>query len=236
MPKTFGFGAGILSPYPANFGLLNNNTISVGADGRFDLQLFWEAWDQLRANFFGRQDIDAEKALYGAFSSLVKSLDDPYTNFLDPQDSKRFLEDVSGEFEGVGMEIGSRNGQLQVIAPLADTPADKAGIKAGDRILQINDKPTAELSVDEAVNLIRGPQGSQVTLILLRKDETESRKVSITRERIKIPGVKWELKDGFAHVKLSQFSQTADAEFRKAALEILASPAQGVIGDLCKKT
>ncbi len=202
-------------------------------DSGLNLSLFWEALDQLKKNYFKKDQIYSQDLLYGAISGMVRSLKDPYTSFLNPEDTKRFLEDVSGEFEGVGMEIGIRKNQLMVIAPLEGTPAQKAGIRSGDRILLIDDTPTVDLTLDEAVNLIRGPKGTQVVLTVARDDNLEPFKIPIIREKIQIPSLSWELKEGdIAYVKLFHFTQKADLDFRQIALEIASSPVKGIVLDL----
>jgi carboxyl-terminal processing protease len=198
-----------------------------------DFSLFWEAWSKLQEKFVDKEKFNTQEMIYGAISGMVKSLEDPYTIFLKPQDTKRFIEDVKGTFEGVGMEIGIRKGQLQVIAPLEGTPAQKAGLRAGDKIMKVDDKPTADLTIDEAVNLIRGPKGTEVTLTIYREEWGESRDIKIVRGVISIPSLKWELKeDNIAYLKLYHFSEKAAFDFRKAAIEILESPADRIILDL----
>jgi carboxyl-terminal processing protease len=198
-----------------------------------DFSLFWEAYQKLQEKFVAKEKIDYQKVLYGAISGMVKSLDDPYTVFLDPEENKRFNEDVSGLFEGIGAEIGIRKGQLQIISPLEGTPAEKAGLRAGDKIIKINDTFTTDLTVDEAVNLIRGPKGTEVTLTIFREELEAPKEIKIQRAVIEIPSLKWELKEGnIAYIKLYQFSEKADTDFRDKAMEILASPAQKIILDL----
>jgi len=114
-----------------------------------DFSLFWEAYHKLQEKFVDKSKIDPKQIIYGAISGMVKSLGDPYTVFLTPEETKRFVEDVKGTFEGVGMEIGIKKGQLQVIAPLEGTPAYRAGLKAGDKILKINDTPTVDLTLED---------------------------------------------------------------------------------------
>jgi len=123
-----------------------------------DFSLFWEAYHTLQDKFVNKEKLDVQKMIYGAISGMVKSLEDPYTVFFPPQEAKRFEEDVKGTFEGVGMEIGIRKGQLQVIAPLEGTPAQKAGLRAGDKILKIDEESTVDIAIEKAVNLIRGPK------------------------------------------------------------------------------
>ncbi len=198
-----------------------------------DFSLFWEAYGKLKEEFVNPEKFNTQKIIYGAISGMVKSLDDPYTVFFPPEETKRFMEDVQGAFEGVGMEIGTRKGQLQVIAPLEGTPAQKAGLRAGDKIIKVGDTSTSDLTVDEAVNLIRGPKGSEVTLTVFRDAWDESKEIKIVRELIAVSSLKWEMKDdNIAYIRLYHFSEKANSDFRTAAVEILASPAQKIVLDL----
>ncbi len=198
-----------------------------------DFSLFWEAWDKLQKNFVNEEKFDTQKMIYGAISGMVKSLEDPYTTFLNPEDTKRFNEDVEGTFEGIGMQIGMKKGQLQVIAPLEETPAQKAGLRAGDKIMKINDKLTVNITIDEAVNLIRGPKGTEVTLTIFREEWGQTKEIKIVRDVIKVPSLKWEPKgDNIAYIEFYQFSEKADLDFKQTAIEILASPCQKIILDL----
>jgi len=198
-----------------------------------DFSLFWEAWATLQEKFVDKENIDYREMLYGAISGMVKALGDPYTIFLNPEETKVFEEDVSGQFEGVGMEIGIRKGELTVIAPLEGTPAQKAGLRAGDKILKVGDTLTADLTIDEAVNLIRGPKGTELTLTIFREDWELPKEVKIIRAVIEIPSIKWELKEGnIAYLKLYHFHGRASYDFRRVAFEILSSPAKKIILDL----
>lgn len=198
-----------------------------------DFSLFWEAWDKLQEKFANKEKFDIQEMIYGAISGMVKSLEDPYTTFLNPEDTKRFIEDVKGTFEGVGMEIGMKKGQLQVIAPLEGTPAQKAGVLAGDKIIKVDDTLTLDITLDEAVNLIRGPKGTEVTLTIYREEWGATKEIKIVRRVIEIPSLKWEIIDeNIAHLKLYHFSEKASFDFREAAIEILASPCQKIILDL----
>lgn len=199
-----------------------------------DFSLFWETWQVLKEKFVDKEKFDVQKMIYGAISGMVKSLEDPYTVFLDPDDTKRFAEDIKGTFEGVGMEIGIRKGQLQVIAPLEGTPAKEAGLRAGDKIMKVNDTLTADLTIDEAVDLIRGPKGTEVTLTIYREEWGTTKEIKIVRGVIEVPSLKWDsLEEGeIAHIKLYQFSEKASFDFRVAAIEILNSQAKKIILDL----
>lgn len=198
-----------------------------------DFSLFWEAWAKLQEKFADKEKFDTQKMIYGAISGMVKSLEDPYTIFLNPEDSKRFIEDVKGTFEGVGMEIDIRKGQLQVISPLEGTPAQKADLRAGDKITKVDDTLTADLTLDEAIDLIRGPKGTEVTLTIYREEWATTKEIKLVRELIEIPSLKWEIKDeNIAYLKLYQFHEKASFDFQEAAIEILNSPAQKIILDL----
>ena len=198
-----------------------------------DFSLFWETWNVLKEKFYEPEKLDTQKMTEGAISGMVKSLDDPYTEFFNPQETKEFFEEAQGTFEGIGIEIDKKKEELVVIAPLEGTPAAKAGLRAGDRILKIGDKETVDLSLEEAVKLIRGPKGTAVALTILRKDWEEPKEFKITRAVIKVPSLKWELKDGnVAYIKLYQFFDRTGDDFRKSAIEILNSPAKKIILDL----
>ncbi len=209
-------------------GLINKE---LGKPQELDFGLFWDTWDLIEEKYAGRLKLNQQEMIYGAISGMVKSLRDPYTIFMDPEDSHRFLEDIKGSFEGIGTEIGIKGGVLTIIAPLENTPAKRAGLKAGDKIIKIDDTLTAELTLDEAVNLIRGPKGTKVTLTIIRAED--SKEIEIIRSVIDIPEVRWELKqDYIAYIDIYHFSDEVSQEFTKTASEVLASNAKGVILDL----
>jgi len=198
-----------------------------------DFSLFWETYNKLKTDFYKPEKIDDKKLLYGAISGMVGSLGDPYTVFLSPDETKKFMEDITGRFEGVGMEIGIRNKILQVVAPLEGTPADKAGLRAGDQILKINGKDTSDLTVEEAASLIRGPRGTKVTLTILRKGWESPKDIEIERALVEVPSLTWKLiGDSVAYVKIYQFSEKASLDFTKISVQILASGADRIIIDL----
>lgn len=205
----------------------------VCAPEALDFSLFWEAYNKLQDNFVNGKNIDKQKIIYGAISGMVKALDDPYTVFFPPKEAKVFEEDVRGVFEGVGMEIGIRKGQLQVIAPLEGTPAKRAGLRPGDKILKVDDTSTVDMTLDEAVRLIRGPKGTKVVLTIFRDTWDKSREIEIERTVIEIPSLSLEIRqDKIAYLKLFHFSEKAATDFRKAAIEILNSDAQKIVLDL----
>ncbi len=198
-----------------------------------DFSLFWEAYYELEESFTNKDLLTNKNVLYGAIKGMTNSLEDPYTIFLPPEDTETFLEDVGGSFEGVGMEIGIRDEQLKVIAPLEGTPAQKAGLRSGDIILKVNETSTADITIDEAVSLIRGPKGTDVAFTVSREGWEEVQEITVTRGVIKVPSLSWELKNNnIAYLEIFQFSKLADSDFRKAAFEIINSDADKIILDL----
>lgn len=204
-----------------------------GQPDSVDFSLFWDAWDALNKKYVNRNKINTQDLVYGAIKGMVNSLGDPYTVFFEPENSKKFQEVISGAFGGVGIEIGKRNNTLTVIAPIKNTPAFRAGIKSGDKIIKIDSKSTADMPVDEAVNLIRGKPGTKVTLTISNGD---TKPVELTRETIKIPTVEWRILEKnnkrIAFLQIFAFNQNVDSEFKRAAEEILKSGADGLIIDL----
>lgn len=181
-----------------------------------------EAYQVLKENFVDKEKIDPQKVIFGAIKGMSESLGDPYTTFFTPQEKKFFEQETSGYFQGVGMEIGIKKNQLQVIAPLEGTPAQRAGLLPGDIILKIDGKETFNMSLDEAVSLIRGPAGTEVRLTIYRGDWKEPRDFVLKRELIKIPTLKWKIKDeGIVYLKIYHFTLSLPDDFRKFAFQIL---------------
>ncbi|HYF10035.1 MAG TPA: S41 family peptidase [Candidatus Paceibacterota bacterium] len=206
------------------------NTVS---DVEADFAPFWDAWAILEEKYGGETVPSEQEKIWGAISGLAASYNDPYTVFFPPVESKNFESDIAGNFEGVGMEIGIRNDALVVIAPLKDTPAFRAGIMAGDKILRIGTTTTAGLSVDKAVKLIRGPRGTQVTLLLSRDGISQPFEKTITRAQIDIPTVRTEMrKDGVFVISLYNFSAPSMGLFRNALREFVGSGTDKLILDL----
>lgn len=194
---------------------------------------FWEAWDVLHNDFINKDKIEDKSLFYGAVSGLVNAAGDPYTVFSDPQTTKQFEENIEGSFSGIGIEIGMREGSITVIAPLEGSPAETAGVRSGDTVLAIDDKPIdSEETLDDVVNRIRGPKGSAVKLTVLHKDENAPAEVSIIRDTIHIESVKVETKDGVAHLRISSFNGDTAAQVKQAMSEAARAQIKGVIIDV----
>ena len=198
-----------------------------------DFSLFWESWKILKDKFVDAEKVNDQTLVYGAISGLLNSLKDPHTIFMPPTDTKKFNEDISGEFSGIGAEIGIRNDQLVVISPLKDTPAERAGLKAGDKIFKIDDKDAINLNVDEAVKLIRGPKQTKVILTILRNGWEKAQEISIIRDVIQIPTLDLEMKDSdIAYLRLYNFYENAPFLFYQAAVKTALKNPKGMILDL----
>lgn len=201
----------------------------------FDFSLFWESYDLLSKNYVESGKISEDDVTYGAISGMVKSLQDPYTIFMEPDETKRFIDDTKGSFEGVGMEIGLREGNIKVIAPLEGTPAKEAGLMAGDIIARIDGTSTIDIGLEQAVEWIRGPEGTEVKLGVYRESWGEEKEIPIVRAKINIPSLdlsKIEGEEQIVHLKLYHFSEKAMYDFREAAFDIIEGGSKKIILDL----
>jgi carboxyl-terminal processing protease len=194
-------------------------------------QLFWEAWQLIERDFFG--DIPtAEERTYGAIRGAINTLDDPYTAFIDPNVAGIRREDDSGSFEGIGAYVTMRNGVLMIVSTFKGQPAEVAGVRRDDIVLQVDDTVIENMSIYEAISLIRGPAGTPVRLTIQREGE-ESFEVEITRASIEIPTVEGEMRDdGVAYVSLFEFSTDASVKLGEAIQELLDQDPAGLILDL----
>ncbi|MCD8164310.1 MAG: S41 family peptidase [Synergistaceae bacterium] len=177
--------------------------------------------------------VDDMKMYYGALKGLVESLDDPYTRFVEPKALEEENMEMEGEYGGLGIYMASRDGRTIVIAPIEDTPADRAGIKPLDEIIKVDDKNVMGMDSDEVVKMLRGPAGKPVTIQIRRKNVDKLIPVKIVREIIKIKTVRMEmLNDGVAYIKLNHFNLKTDGELRAAIKKATDKKAKGIIMDL----
>jgi carboxyl-terminal processing protease len=227
------------TPFPFGAKVVQTATSTEGIEN-VDLSLFWKTWQLIDEKYPFANKPNNKERVYGAVQGLVASLGDPYTVFFPPTESKEFMEQVSGTFEGIGAEIGIRNNLLTVIAPLKGTPADRAGVRAGDRILKINGTSTVAMTDVEAVRLLRGKRGTSVSLELGRETtapggakKNENISVTIVREPIDIPVIQTESrKDGVFVIALYNFSAPSAQKFEEALGEFKASGDKKLIIDL----
>lgn len=208
----------------------DNNEIS----SEIDFNLFWQVWDTVQDNYI-EQPVNEEEMFYGALAGITASLGDPYSVYLNPELTQSFNDDINGTFEGIGAEIGVRDNRIVIIAPLPDTPAEQAGLKAGDVVLAIDGLDTTSMSLDYAVKLIRGEKDTQVKLIVSREDE-DNQEIVITRNTIKVDSVRWEIKEQnnkkIGYIKIINFNTDTSNKFNQAITEILLKQPDGIILDL----
>lgn len=203
-----------------------------------DFKLFWDTWDFLSRSYFDKKAIDPTKLFYGAISGMVAALGDPYTVFLPPEQQKFSKEELNGSFEGVGIQLGfNKEKRLVVVAPLSGTPAEEAGIKPEDMIVKIEDKDTTNMTLPEAVNLIRGTKGTKVVLTIFREGESDTREFTLTRDTIIVKSVEVSYHNTnsgkkVAVVKLSRFGERTQDEWNEAVSNLLSADSEAVVLDL----
>ena len=201
-----------------------------------DLTLFWETWALIEERYpqIGTSTLPAsEDRVKGAIEGLLGSLGDPHTSYFDRKDQEQLREELGAAFEGVGMELGRRDEVLTVIAPLKGSPAERAGVKTGDRVYKIDGEESLDMPVDDAVSRIRGKAGTTVKLTLLREGAAEPLEVAVTRARITVPAIETERRaDGVFVVRLATFSEKSGQEFRVAMKEFAASKSRDLVIDL----
>lgn len=199
-----------------------------------DFSLFWKVWDIVDAKFI-LKPVDQTKLLYGAIKGMIESLDDPYSSYMDPEETKSFKEQLSGNFEGIGAELTTKDSVLTIVSVLKGSPAEAAGLKDGDAIIKINDEDSLDLSIYEAVSKIRGEKGTQVVLTIGREGEDNPIDIAVTRDTINIPSVTSEIKEvngkNILYLEISTFAENTSAELAKE-IEKNGSAVDGVLIDL----
>lgn len=222
-------GMSVSNPVPG----ITSPMFEKDASGKesFIFSPFSEAHKVLQEQFIGT--LDDAKLSYGAVAGMVRAAGDPYTAFSDPEETKQFKETLKGSFSGIGAEMGIEGGLIVVIAPLDGSPAQKAGIKAGDIIIAIDGKNLSEdVSLDTAVRMIRGPKGTQVKITVLHPTAKEKTDIVITRDDIEVQSVKSEIKNGIAHISISSFNSDTASKFIKTARDVKRAGVKGIVLDV----
>jgi carboxyl-terminal processing protease len=196
------------------------------------LEVVEEAWEVILQDYVDKDNLDTGTLAQGAIEGMVEALDDPYTSYLDAETYQLSLRSLEGKFEGIGAYVGMRDEQLIIIAPIADSPADKAGIKAGDVILEVDGESTSDMSLAEAVLNVQGPAGTTVTLLILHEGETEPVVIEIVRAEIELPSVQFEMREEIAYINITYFSERTAQELSPVVESINQQAATGIILDL----
>lgn len=201
-------------------------------DQTVDFSIFWKAYELLTQKYINTP-LDPQKLMYGAAKGLYEAVGDPYTMFLPPDQNKDVNSALEGKYEGIGAELGLKDGQLVVVAPLDDSPAIAAGIKTGDAVTKIDGQDTMGIALSDAVSKIRGPAGTKVVLTVRHKQPAEAREstasgsyappqdITVTRAPIKVESLRWEDKGaGVAYIRVSRFGDTTDQEWDRVVTNI----------------
>ena len=201
-----------------------------------DFSPFWTVWQKLQANYYDKSKLDQQKMLNGAITGMVQAIGDPFTLYLPPVANNNFKQGLAGQFSGIGAELGTKDKDIVVISPLDGSPAEKAGIRAGDIVQAVDGQSVAGWSLSQAVDKIRGPKGTNVTLTVIHKDTKEKKDIKITRDVITVKSVAMDIRDAkctstgcsiiakgdkctgdgctqFAYIRLSQFGDNTNQEW-----------------------
>jgi carboxyl-terminal processing protease len=212
-----------------------NNSVKVDATTDADFDPFWKAWDVIDEKYIPASttiQVSEQERVWGAISGMVDALDDPYTTFLKPKENERFETTIRGEFSGVGMEVDMKEDAVVVVSPLKDSPAERAGLEPGDKVLAVDGESIVGNTLDEAIDLIRGPLGTTVTLTISREG-VDLFDVDIVREIINIPTLKTEIvNDDIFMISLYNFSGNSPDQFRDALRDFILSRKSKMILDL----
>lgn len=219
------------SSLPLKIGVRNTE---LGKPSEVDFSIFWEAWDKLKEKAIVPPE--TEVMVEGSIAGLLSSLGDPYTTYFNKKDNQRFQDDIQGEFSGIGVEIIMKDNMPTVIAPLSGSPAEKAGLKAGDVFVEVDGISTMEMSFDETINKIRGQENTVVKLKMLREGREEPLSFEIKRENIVVKSVEWNLENyngkKIEVIKLKQFGDDTEALFSQAADDVIKNKPLGIVLDL----
>ena len=211
--------------------VLGGREIAPDPEIQSEFKIFWEAWELVESEYVDESTVDQREMTYGAIKGMLSSLDDANTRFSDPVDAVYVEEHIRGSFEGIGVRVEMRDGHLTVVAPLEDSPGEKAGLRGGDIISKVDGTDIGSLSLGESVRLIRGPRGTKVTLTIERQGQPPC-DVEIERAEIKLRSVRGEMLGDIAYLKINTFNATAPDQFDSTMQELLAEEPVGLILDL----
>lgn len=211
------------------YGISNKDT-KVVTDA--DFAPFWKVWNVLNEKSIFIKDVDDQDKVWNAIEGLVNATNDPYTVFFRPEENKLFQEEIHGSFSGIGAEIDKKDNILTIVSPLKNTPAEKSGLKTGDKILMIDNEDATNITIDKAISKIRGPKGSIVVLTILRDEEKKTRNIEIVRDTIDIPTIKTKIEDGVFIINFYTFSENSASLFKEALNEFQNSKLDKMVIDL----
>jgi carboxyl-terminal processing protease len=197
-----------------------------------NLDIIGQVYAVILTEFVDKDKLDTDNLSRSAIDGMIVSLDDPYTSYIPQEQSQLWISSLEGEFDGIGAYVSVDEGNLIIIAPIADSPADEAGIKPGDIILEIDGESVTDMSLAEAILKIRGPSGTSVTLLVLHEDEPEPVEIEIVRTTVEVPSVRSYTEDSISVINITQFSERTDAELTEVLEDIDEDTVRGIILDL----
>jgi carboxyl-terminal processing protease len=206
---------------------------SASADLQEQFQVFWEAWSVVDREYLDRAALDPHKLTHGAIRGMLEAIGDPHTVFMDPEQSEVSDAELRGTFEGIGVHVDLVDGRLRIVTPVEGSPGEKAGLRAGDIVLQADGKDLAGLTLNQAVNAIRGPRGSAVRLLVEREGWPAPRPFEIVRSDIKLESVRTrQLDNGIGYVRITTFAATTARDLRPPLERLMQAHPRGIVLDL----
>lgn len=202
------------------------------SDSELGLDVVEEAWDIIFRDYVDKDKLDASKLSEAAIKGMVEAVDDPHTSYMSPRILKDIQVSLEGKYEGIGAWVGLKDEQIIISSPMPDSPAEKAGIRAGDVILEVDGMSTVEMSLEEAVLHVLGPKGTPVRLLILHEDEEEAEEIEVIRGEIKLFSTYFEMKEDIAYINIAGFSGRTDEELIEILEELPREEATGIILDL----
>ena len=196
------------------------------------LNVVEQVWNIIFTDYVDRSKLDSANLSRGAIQGMIEALDDPHTSYLEAEHYELGMSSLEGEFDGIGAYVTIEDKQLVIIAPIAESPADKAGIRAGDIIMEIDGEPVKDMSLAEAIIKIRGPKGTAVRLLVLHEGDAEPMEIEIVRARVEVPSVLFEMRGNIAYITITQFSERTDSELSPVLQDLKEQHAAGIILDL----
>ena len=208
------------------FGKVRGSRVAEGLD------VVGQAWNFILTDFVDRARLNSENMSRAAIEGIIGTLNDPYTSYLNAREYESFGSSLSGGFVGIGIIVSLRDNKLLIVAPIPNSPAEKAGLKSGDSILKINEESVTGMSLDVAASKIKGPAGTPVKLLILHEGETEPVEMEIIRTRVEIPSIHFEMRGNIAYINIAQFTERTETELAPIIQKLDEENAKGIVLDL----